>query len=148
MSDFFDQSKITQLYRSLFLDEHILWFNVSMEEAMAVDVVEGWCDLLYDMPDLLVRKWVIVQFAHLHHSVEVHIEQFKHHVESVLVANHLNASDYIWMLKANHGFDFGVSHCRLPRCELAFEGLQSVDLFGFFVSHLVNHAKTAFTEGF
>ena len=54
MSDFFDQSKITQLNRSLFLDEHILWFNVSMEEAMAVDVIEGGSDLLYDVSDLLV----------------------------------------------------------------------------------------------
>ena len=119
-----------------------------MEEAMTVNVIERGSYLLYDVPDLFVWKWVIVEFAHLHHSVEVHVEEFEHHVESVLVANHLNASDYIWMLKANHGFDFGVSHCRLPWCELAFEGLQSVDLFGFFVSHLVNHAKTALTKSF
>ena len=45
-----------------------------MEEAMAVDVVKGRSDLLYDVPNLLVGKWVIVKLAHLHHPVQVHIE--------------------------------------------------------------------------
>ena len=45
-----------------------------MEEAMTVDVVEGRGDLLYDVPDLLVRKRVIIELAHLHHPVQVHIE--------------------------------------------------------------------------
>ena len=64
------------------------------------------------------------------------------------MANNLKAGDYVWMFEANHSFDFSVSHRSLPRCELSFEGLQSVDLLGFFVSDLINHAKTALTERF
>ena len=64
------------------------------------------------------------------------------------MANYLKACDDIRMLKANHSFDFGVSHRGLPRCELAFEGLQRENLFSFFVCDLVNHAKTTLTKGF
>ena len=63
------------------------------------------------------------------------------------MTNYFKAGDYIWMLEANHSFDFSVSHRGFPRSELAFEGLQSVDLFSFFVGDLINHAKTAFTKG-
>ena len=45
-----------------------------MEEAMAMDIVEGRRDLLYDVPYLFVRKRVIIELAHLHHPVQIHIE--------------------------------------------------------------------------
>lgn len=74
VADLFNEAKITELHRGLFLDKDILRFNVSMEEAVTVDVVECRCDLIDDVPDLFMRERVIVKFSHLHHSVEVHVE--------------------------------------------------------------------------
>ena len=62
-----------------------------MEEAVAVDVVERRGDLVNDVPDLLVRERIIVQFAHLHHAVQIHVEQLEHHVERVFVTYHFKA---------------------------------------------------------
>ena len=94
-----------------------------MEEAMAVNVVQGRRDLLYDVPDFFVGKRVIVELSHLHHPVQVHIEQLKHHIKSVLVTNNLKAGDNIRMLEAYHSLNFSISHCSLPRCKLALESL-------------------------
>ena len=93
-----------------------------MEEAMAVNVVQGRRDLLYDVPDFFVGKRVIIKLSHLHHPVQVHIEQLEHHVKSVLVTNNLKAGDNIRMLEAYHSFNFSVTHRSFPRCELALEG--------------------------
>ena len=80
-----------------------------MKEPMTVDVIERLGNLLYDVPALLVREWVVVQLAHLHHSIQVHIEQLKHHVKSVVVPDHLHASHDVCMLETDHRFDFGVT---------------------------------------
>ena len=94
-----------------------------MEEAMAVNVVQGRRDLLYDVPDFFMGKWVIIELSHLHHPVQVHIEQLEHHVKSVFMANNLKAGDNIRVLEAYHSLYFSVSHRGLPRCELALESL-------------------------
>lgn len=39
MADFFDQAEIAQLDDSFLLDQDVLRFNVSMEKAMAVDII-------------------------------------------------------------------------------------------------------------
>ena len=98
MSNFFYEAEIAQLNSSLFLDEHVLWLNVPMEEAVAVDVVEGGGDLHYNVPDLLVRKRIVVQLPHLHHSVQVHVEQLEDHVQSIFMADDLEAGDNIRVL--------------------------------------------------
>ena len=98
MTNLFDEAEITQLNGSLSLDEYILRFNVSMKEAMAVNVVQRRCNLLDYMSDLLVREWIIVELAHLHHPVQVHIKQLKHHVESIIMPNHLQASHNVLVL--------------------------------------------------
>lgn len=54
MTDFLHESEIAELDDRLLLDQHILRFNVSMEEAMAMDIVEGRSDLMDNMSDLLV----------------------------------------------------------------------------------------------
>ena len=41
MSDFLHKAKIAQFNRGLFLDEHVLRFNVSMEKPMAMDIVKS-----------------------------------------------------------------------------------------------------------
>lgn len=60
-----------------------------MEKPVVVDVVQCRGYLLDDVSDLFVRERVVVQLAHLHHPIEVHVEQLKHHVQSVVVPNHL-----------------------------------------------------------
>ena len=45
-----------------------------MEEAMAVDVVQRSGYLLDNVPDLLMTERVVIQFSHLHHSVQVHVK--------------------------------------------------------------------------
>ena len=60
MTNLFDKSKIAQFDGRLFLDEHVLRFNVSMEEPMAVDIIQRRSYLLNDVSDLLVRKRVII----------------------------------------------------------------------------------------
>ena len=111
---------------------------------MAVNIVERRGNLIDDVSDLLMREGVIVQLAHLHHAVQIHIKKFKNHVQGVLMTNHFHTSYYIWMLQANHRFDLGVSHGRFPRGKLALKSLQGVDLFGFLVCNLVNNSKAAF----
>lgn len=69
-----------------------------MEEAVAVDIVQRGGYLHNNVPDLLVRKWIIVELAHLHHAVQVHIEQLKDHIERVLMPNYLQASHYVGVL--------------------------------------------------
>ena len=85
-----------------------------MEEAVAVNIVQRGGYLLNNVPNLLVRKWIIVELAHLHHAIKVHIEQLKDHVERVLMPDHLQASHYVRVLQANHGLDLCVSHRGLP----------------------------------
>ena len=85
MADLFDKTKVAQLYRRLLLDKNILRFNVSMEEAVAVDIVECRGDLVYNVTNFFMREGVIVQFAHLHHAVQVHVKQLEHHVKRVFV---------------------------------------------------------------
>ena len=116
-----------------------------MEEAVAVNIVQRGGYLLNNVPNLLVRKWIIVELAHLHHAIKVHIEQLKDHVERVLMPDHLQASHYVRVLQANHGLDLCVSHGLLPRSELPLECLQSVDLLCIFITYLVNNTKTSFT---
>ena len=41
MANLFNKAKVAQLDSGLFLDKHILGLDVSMEEAVAVDVVQG-----------------------------------------------------------------------------------------------------------
>ena len=69
-----------------------------MEEAVAVDIVQRGGYLHNNVPYLLVRKRIIVELAHLHHAVQVHIEQLKHHIERVLMPNYLQASHYVGVL--------------------------------------------------
>ena len=117
-----------------------------MKEAVAVDIVKSARYLVYDMSDLLVREGVIVELAHLHHSVQVHVQQLEHHVERVFVANDFEASDDIGMLEADHGFDFSVSHGSFPRRELPLESLQSIYRFGLFIGYLVNDTEASLPQ--
>ena len=85
-----------------------------MEESMTVDVVKSCGYLLDYVSDLLVTKRIVVQFAHLHHSIKVHIKKFKKHIEMILVAQNLDASYDIGMLEANHCLYFSVAHRLFP----------------------------------
>ena len=69
-----------------------------MEEAVTVNIVQRGGYLHNNVPDLLVRKRIIVELPHLHHAVQVHIEQLKDHIERVLMPNHLQASHYVGVL--------------------------------------------------
>ena len=100
------------------------------------------------MSDFFVAEWVIVELTHLHHAVKVHVEQFKDHVQCVLVSDNFHAGDDVWVLEPDHGLDLGVSHCRLPRSELPFEGLQRIYLLRFFIGDLVNDSEATFAKGF
>lgn len=144
----FDKAEIAEFNSRLFIDEHIFRFNVSMEETVIVDVVEGGGDLLDDVSDLLVGKRVVVELAHLHHAVQIHVQQFKQHVECVLMADHFLTSYNVRVLQPNHRFHFRVAHGDLPRRELAFEGLQCVDLLRRLVSHLVHDSEATLAQSF
>ena len=98
MSYFFNEPKVSKFNSRLFLDQDILWLDISMEEPMTMNVVESSGYLLDYVSDLFVTKWIIVQFAHLHHSVKVHIKKFKKHVEMILVAQNFDASYDIGVL--------------------------------------------------
>ena len=148
MADLFDKTEVAQLYRRLLLDKNILRFNVSMEEAVAVDVVERGGDLMDDVSDLLVRERIVVQFAHLHHAVQIHVEQLEHHIERVLVTYHFKALNYIRMLQPDHGLNLGVSHRRLPGRELALKGLQRVYFLSLLVGDLIDDTEAALAERF
>ena len=111
VSDFFDESKVADLDGGLVLHEYVLGLNVSMEEAMLVNVVKAQRNLSDNVSDLFVGKGVVVQFAHLHHSVEVHVQQFKDDHQHCVVEEHLAATDYVDVLQADHGFYFSVTHC-------------------------------------
>lgn len=119
-----------------------------MEEAMAVNVVESTRDLVNDVSDLLMREWIIVKLSHLHHPVQIHVKQLKHHIKGVFMPNDLDTGYNIWVLQTNHCFDLSVSHSGLPRCKLSLESLQGVDLFGFLVCNLINDSKATFAECF
>lgn len=101
-----------------------------MEEAIGVDVVEGRRDLLDDVADLLVGEGIIVQLPHLHHAVQIHIQQLEHHIQCVVMPQHLCALDNVWMSKADHSFDLRISHGSFPRLKLTLECLQSKFLLG------------------
>ncbi len=119
-----------------------------MEEAMAVNVVESTGELINDVSDLLVREGIIVKLSHLHHSIQIHVKQLKHHIQSVFMPNDLNTGYNIWVLQTNHSFHLGVSHSGFPRCKLSLESLQGVYLLGFLVCNLINDSKATFAECF
>ena len=98
VSDFLDKAKIAELNSRLILDEHVLRLHIPVEEAVLVDVVEGDGDLLDDVADLLVRKRVVVEFAHLHLTVKIHVEQLKDDHEHLLVQEHFATTDNIGVL--------------------------------------------------
>lgn len=98
MSYFFHQSKITKLYCCLVLDEHVLWLNISVEEAVLVNILERVGNLLYYMPDLFMREGIIIEFTHLHHAVKVHIQDFEQHVQAILMSNNFLTGYDVGML--------------------------------------------------
>jgi hypothetical protein len=108
---------------------------------MIMNIVKSNCDLLYNMPDLLVRKWIVIELAHLHHSVEIHIQQLEHHIQHVVKPQNFAARHDVLMFKTNHGFDLGVPHCRLPRRKLLFECLYCVLSLVLRVKYLIDHSK-------
>ena len=69
-----------------------------MEETVAVNVVERRGYLLDYVPDLLVRKRVVIELAHLHHPIQVHIEQLEHHIKRVIMPDDLHACDNVLVL--------------------------------------------------
>ena len=69
-----------------------------MEEPMTMDVVKCSGYLLDYVPNFFMTEGIIVQFAHLHHSIKVHIEKLKKHVEMILMAQNFDASYDIGML--------------------------------------------------
>jgi hypothetical protein len=73
MTDFLNQTEVSKLNGRLLPNKNIFWFNISMEEAMRMDVLERSSDLEDYVSDLLVREGVVVKFAHLHHPVKVHV---------------------------------------------------------------------------
>ena len=85
-----------------------------MEESMTMDIVKCCGYLLYYVPDLFMTERIIVEFSHLHHSVQVHVKEFEKHIEMILMTQNLNASYDIRMFKANHSFYFCVAHRLLP----------------------------------
>ena len=60
MTDLLDQAEIAKFNSRLLLDKHVLRFNVSMEETMAVDIVKRVRYLLDYMSDLFMGKRIIV----------------------------------------------------------------------------------------
>ncbi len=69
-----------------------------MEKAVAMDIVQGRGYLLNDVTNLLVAEGVIIEFSHLHHSVQVHVQQLEKHVKGVFVTDHFQAGDNILVL--------------------------------------------------
>ena len=143
MADLLDEAEIAQLYSRLLLDKNVLRFNVSMEEAMTVYIIQSRRDLVDYMSDLFMGERVVVELTHLHHAIEVHVKQLENHVERIFVPDYLKAGYDICVFQSNHRLDFGVTHGGLPRCEISFEGLQRVDLVGLFVGHLVDNSEAA-----
>lgn len=90
---------------------------------MRVNVVEGLSYLHYNMSDFFVRKRVIVKLSHLHHSVKVHVEKFKEHVETVFVSDNLPARYNIRVFEPDHCLYLCVTHRLLPARELPLECL-------------------------
>jgi len=73
MPNLFDQTEITQLDRCLILYQYILWLNVSMEKTVLMYVVQAERYLSDNVSNLFVRKRILIEFAHLHHSVQIHV---------------------------------------------------------------------------
>lgn len=117
-----------------------------MEEPMTMDVVKCSGYLLDYVPNLFMTERIIVQFAHLHHSVKVHVKKFKKHVEMILMAQNLDASYDIGMLQANHCLHFSVAHCLFPRCEFTLESLKSICILRLFVLNLIHNSKAPFSK--
>jgi hypothetical protein len=82
------------------------------------------------MANFLMRKRIIVEFAHLHHPIEVHVKQLEKHVKTVFMSNDFPARHYIGMLQSYHGFDLGVTHCLLPASKFAFEDFERIHDLG------------------
>ena len=143
MADLLDEAEIAQLYSRLILDKNVFRFNVSMEEAMTVYIIQSRRDLMDYMPNLFMGERVVVEFTHLHHAIEVHVKQLENHVERIFVPDYLKAGYDICVFQSDHRLDFGVTHGGLPRCEFSFEGLQRVDLVGLFVGHLIDNSEAA-----
>jgi len=142
------QAEISELDRCLVLYKHILRLNITMEESVLMDVVQRDGNLFYNVSYLFVREGIVVQFAHLHHAVQVHIEKLKDDHEHRIVEENLGAADNVDVLQADHCFDFCVAHCGLPRWKFALEGLQGKDLISYVVTDLVDHAEGALAEDF
>ena len=146
MSYFFYKPKVSKFNSCLFLDQDILWLDISMEEPMTMNVVESSGYLLDYVSNLFVTERVVVQFAHLHHSVKVHIKKFKKHIEMILVAQNLDASYDIGVLKANHCLYLSIAHSLLPRCELTLESFKCICGLSLFVLDLIHDSKAPFSE--
>jgi hypothetical protein len=74
VSNLLNQAEVAQLDERLLLYQNVFWFDISVEESVAMNVVERRGNLHGDVTDLFVRKRVVVELAHLHHAVKVHVE--------------------------------------------------------------------------
>lgn len=54
MPDFLDEAEVSQFHCCLLIDEHIFGLNVSVKEAVTVDIIERRCYLMDNVPDFFV----------------------------------------------------------------------------------------------
>ena len=113
---------------------------------MVMNIVKGYCDLLYDMSDLLVGKRIVIELSHLHHPVEIHIQQLKYHVKHVVMSKDLAARNYVRMLEAYHCLNFCISHGCFPRSELLLKCFYCILCLVLRVKYLINYTEGTFAQ--
>ena len=146
--DFLNKTKVTKLNGRLVLHENILWLHVSVEETMLVDVVEGDGNLFDYVTDFLVRERIVIELSHLHHPVEVHVQQLENDHQHLLVQEYLVATHDVCVLQPNHSFHFCIAHGRFPGRKLALEGLERHRSLCDVVANLVDDTEGALAENF
>lgn len=88
------QPEVAQLYEAVLVNEHVGGLQVSMDQLGAVQVLQGFGDLVHDK--LLVRR---LQDILSDGRVQVGLHEFEYEidVQGVFGADHLHKLNYVFM---------------------------------------------------
>lgn len=88
------KSKITDLCKTIFVNQNVRRFNISMNQLCRMKIMDRLCYLIKNISFMLLSKHILAN-----ESVEVNIHVLKKYVDVLLTAraNHLPWFNYIWV---------------------------------------------------
>lgn len=132
-SDFPGDTEIDEFDGQVGSHEEILGFKISMEEALPMDVENGFDQLLGDMSDFPFSKSLTSFFSFCGKFVEILFDILEDEVSFIYNTDDLFHPDDVGVIHFAEGFDFSQLEALLPGAILLFKSLYGHDFLGLLI---------------